>query len=65
MTYELLICFFIGFVVGSLSRKKNLTLEEQEKIYMKKEMEYLIEIEYYKELCKWHAERKQNGNKEN
>ena len=57
------IAFMIGFMVGLFIKPKDKDLEEQKAIYDKKVIQYEIDIAYYKELCKWHAERKQNGNK--
>jgi hypothetical protein len=58
---EIALFFFIGFLVGLVMRPKdqdviNDTMERNEK-YRK----YEEEIQYYKNLCKWHVERKQNG----
>jgi hypothetical protein len=63
MTYELLICFFIGFVVGALTNR-NKDDREQQTLYERQIKAHEETIQYYKNLCKWHVERKQNGNKE-
>ena len=62
---EIGIMFFIGFMIGLVMRPKDKDLQEQKEIYDNKLSEYQNEIQYYKDLCKWHVEqRKQNGNKE-
>jgi hypothetical protein len=58
------IAFMIGFMVGLFIKPKDKDLEEQKAIYDKKVIQYEIDIAYYKKLCKWHAERKHNGNKD-
>ena len=63
MTYELLACFFIGFIVGALTNRSK-DQKELEQMYLKKEMQYLIDIEYYKALCNWHVEQKENKRNE-
>lgn len=57
---EIALAFFIGFLVGLVMRKKdqdvvNDTMERNEK-YRK----YEEEIKYYKDLCKWHVEQRNN-----
>ena len=41
-------------------RPKDKDLEEQKAIYDKKVMQYEIDLQYYKQLCRWHVEQK-NG----
>jgi len=53
--FELLFALFIGMMIGYLLRKDNqppiaTILENQVEYYEK-------ELKYYKDLCKWHAER--------
>jgi hypothetical protein len=49
-------------MIGLVMRPKDKDLAEQKEIYDNKLFEYQKEIEYYKDLCKWHVEqRKQNG----
>jgi len=55
---EIAIAFFIGFMVGLYIKPKNKDLAEQQEIYDNKVFEYQKEIEYYKNLCKWHVEQK-------
>jgi hypothetical protein len=55
---DLLIAFFIGVVLGCLFKKEQHppiveVLQNQVEFYEK-------ELKYYKNLCKWHAERKKN-----
>jgi hypothetical protein len=62
---DIALAFFIGFLVGLVMRREDKDIAEQKRIYDEKLKEYEYNITYYKNLCKWHAERKQNGNKEN
>jgi len=57
---ELGLAFMIGFIVGLIMRPKDKDLEEQQAIYDNKVFEYQKEIEYYKDLCKWHVEQRKN-----
>ena len=54
---EIGIAFFIGFMLGLVMRPKDKDLEEQQAIYDSKLKQYEGSIQYYKNLCKWHAER--------
>jgi len=56
------IALLIGFMVGLYIKPKDKDLVEQQKIYDEKVKQFEQDIIYYKNLCKWHAERKQNGN---
>jgi uncharacterized membrane-anchored protein YhcB (DUF1043 family) len=58
---ELGLAFMIGFIVGLVMRPKDKDLEEQQEIYDNKVFEYQKEIEYYKDLCKWHVEQRKNN----
>lgn len=51
MTYELLICFFIGFIVGALSNR-NKDDKEQKMLYDRQNKAQEEAIQYYKRLCK-------------
>jgi len=62
---EIGLAFFIGFLIGLVMRPKDKNLKEQQDIYEARYKEYEASIKYYKDLCKWHVERNQNGNKEN
>jgi len=57
---EIALSFFIGFLIGLVMRPKDKDLKEQTDIYNRKYQEYEDEIKYYKNLCHWHVERKQN-----
>ena len=57
---EIALTFFIGFLVGLVMRPKDPDIKEQTDSYNRKYQEYEQEIKYYKDLCKWHVERKQN-----
>jgi len=54
------IALLIGFMVGLFIKPKDKDLKEQIDIYNHKYEEYEKEIAYYKDLCKWHVERKQH-----
>jgi hypothetical protein len=51
----------IGFIIGLVMRPKDKDLEEQQEIYDNKVFEYQKEIEYYKDLCKWHVEQRKKN----
>lgn len=59
MTYELLLCFFIGFIVGALANRSK-DDREQQALYDRQIKAHEETIQYYKNLCKWHVERNQN-----
>ncbi len=56
---EIGIAFFIGLMIGLILKPKDKDLIEQQAIYDKKVIQYEIDLAYYKQLCKWHAERAQ------
>ncbi len=58
---EIGLAFIIGFMIGLVMRPKDKDLKEQQEIYNTMYKKYAEDIQYYKDLCKWHAERKQNG----
>ena len=58
---EIALSFFIGFLIGLVMRPKDKDLQEQTEIYNRAYQKYKEEIQYYKDLCKWHVERKHNG----
>ena len=62
MTDELLICLFIGFVVGSLVSGRTKENKEQTEIYNKMYKMYQEDIKYYKDLCQWHVQQKEQRN---
>jgi len=49
--------FMVGFVIGLYVKPKDKDLVEQQRIYDEKVKEHEININYYRELCKWHVER--------
>ena len=59
---EFALGFMVGFVIGLYVKPKDKDLVEQQRIYDEKVKQFDQDITYYKNLCKWHAERKQNGN---
>ena len=66
MMTDIALAFFIGFLIGLVMRRQDADMAEQKRIYDEKLKEYEYNITYYKNLCKWHVEqRNQNGNKEN
>ena len=58
---EIGIAFFIGFMVGLYIKPKDKDLAEQQEIYDNKVFEYQKEIDYYKDLCKWHVEQRKRN----
>jgi len=59
---EFALGFMVGFVIGLYVKPKDKDLVEQQRIYDEKVKQFEQDITYYKNLCKWHAERKHNGN---
>lgn len=51
MTYELFICFFVGFIVGALTCRTKED-REQTRIYEERYQQYEDKIAYYKKLTK-------------
>ena len=56
---EIGLAFMIGFMIGLVMRPKDKDLVEQKEIYDKKVVQYEIDLQYYKELCKWHVQQKE------
>ena len=56
---EIGLAFIIGFMIGLVMRPKDKDYEEQKAIYDKKVVQYEIDLQYYKQLCKWHVEQKE------
>jgi len=56
------IALLIGFMAGLYIKPKDKDLVEQQRIYDEKVKQFEQDITYYKNLCKWHVERKHNGN---
>ena len=57
---EIALAFFIGFLIGLVIRKKDPNIKEQIAMYNRKYQEYEQEIKYYKDLCHWHVQQKEN-----
>ena len=57
---EIALAFFIGFLIGLVLKPKDKDLKEQQEIYDKKVIQYEIDIAYYKDLCHWHVQQKEN-----
>ena len=57
MTIEIAFAFLIGMLIGALSKSKDVDIQEQKEIYDKRIIQYEIDLQYYKQLCKWHVER--------
>ena len=55
---DLLIALLLGVVIGYAVRPRDEDFEAQRRMYDQKARDYVAEIEYYKNLCKWHVERK-------
>jgi len=55
---EIGLAFFIGFLIGLVMRPKDKNIQEQKEIYDNKLFEYRKDVEYYKDLCKWHVEQR-------
>jgi hypothetical protein len=51
MTYELLTCLFIGFIVGALLNRSKED-KEQERIYEERYKKFDEDLHYYKKLTK-------------
>jgi hypothetical protein len=56
---EIALSFFIGFLVGLVMRPKDKDMLDDVLERNEKYRKYEEEIQYYKDLCKWHVERKQ------
>jgi hypothetical protein len=55
---ELLFALFIGIIIGYLLKKEPKPIDGDG---LTNQIEhYEKELKYYKDLCKWHAERKKN-----
>ena len=57
---EIGLAFIIGFMIGLVMRPKDPSVKEQTDIYNRKYQEYEQEIKYYKDLCHWHVQQKEN-----
>ena len=61
---EIGLSFMIGFMVGLVMHPKDKDAQEQYALYDKQIKAQEETIAYYKNLCKWHVERKTNDQKE-
>ena len=62
---EIALSFFIGFLVGLVMRPKDKDMLDDVLERNEKYRKYEEEIKYYKDLCKWHVERKQHDKEKN
>ena len=62
---EIGLAFTIGLMIGLVLKPKDKDLAEQQAIYDKKLIQCHIDLVYYKELCKWHADRANEHNRSN
>jgi len=58
MMTDIALAFFIGFLIGLIMRPKDKDLQEQQEIYNNKLNQHREDVEYYKNLCKWHVEKR-------
>jgi len=61
---DILIAIIFGIITGYCARPRDKDYVEQQRIYDERIKQLQDEIHYYKNLCKWHAERNKNGNKD-
>ena len=57
MTIEMVLAFILGIFAGVWLAPKDKDSKEQKEIYDQRVEQYQKDIEYYKDLCKWHVER--------
>ena len=55
---EIALSFFIGFLVGLVMRPKDKDMLDDVLERNEKYRKYEEEIQYYKDLCKWHVEQR-------
>ena len=55
---EIALSFFIGFLVGLVIRPKDKDMLDDVLERNEKYRKYEEEIQYYKDLCKWHVEQR-------
>jgi len=58
---DIALAFFIGFLIGLVMRRQDKDIAEQKRVYDDKLKEHEYNLQYYKNLCKWHVERMKNG----
>jgi hypothetical protein len=52
------IMFMIGLLIGLVLRPKDPELQDQKKMYDIMYKKYAEDVQYYKDLCKWHVDQK-------
>jgi hypothetical protein len=57
---DIALAFFIGFLVGLVMRPKDKDMLDDVLERNEKYRKYEEEIKYYKDLCKWHVEQRNN-----
>lgn len=64
---DIFLAFLLGALLGYLLHPKDKGIEEQQAIYDVMYKKYAEDVNYYRDLCKWHVQQKekQDGNKEN
>lgn len=62
---EIVVAFIAGTLAGYWSKPKNPELEDQKKMYDIMYKKYADDVQYYKDLCKWHVERKSYDQEKN
>ena len=62
---EIFIAFIVGALIGYWARPKDPELQQQIEMYNRNYEKYEQEIQYYKDLCKWHVERKSYDQEKN
>ena len=58
---DIFIAILFGIITGYCARPRDKDYVEQQRIYDERVKELESKIQYYKELCKWHVEQKQNA----
>jgi hypothetical protein len=58
---EIGLAFMIGFIIGLVMRPKDKDIAEQQEIYNTMYKKYAEDVQYYRELCKWHVEQRKNN----
>ena len=62
---DYIIGIIIGFTACLVLRPQGKDEQEQQRIYDERYEKYQEEIRYYKDLCKWHVERKSYDQEKN
>jgi len=58
---DIFIAIIFGIITGYCARPRDKDYVEQQRIYDERVKELEDKIQYYKQLCKWHVEQKQNA----